>query len=56
MSTDTSRLLITPLISKPDMGAWGEAQETIWINPYISDFLAKYQTDYDFEDASPWNQ
>lgn len=56
-SADTNLPLFTELISKPDVTNWGKYKQTAWLYPYITDFLAKYQTGtYDFEDTSEWNQ
>lgn len=53
---DTNLPLFTPLITKPDMEAFDKNLETVWLYPYITDFLAKYQTgQHDFSDKSEWN-
>lgn len=36
------------------MGSFTKNVETIWVYPYITDFLAKYQTGHDFKDTSEW--
>lgn len=55
-SIDTNKPVYRDLISKPDLTSWGKYQQTSWLYPYITDFLAKYQSGtYDFDDASEWN-
>jgi hypothetical protein len=53
---DTNKPLITPLISKPDMTSWGQYVNTVWLFPYITDFLARYQAKFDFTDKSEFSQ
>ena len=56
-SVDTNKPLFTELISKPDIDSWGKYQQTAWLYPYITDFIAKYQSGtYNFTDDSEWNQ
>lgn len=56
-SVNTLYPMFTPLVSKPDMTNWNTALESAWIYPYITDFLAKYQSGkHDFSDASFFNQ
>jgi len=53
---DTNFPLLTPLITKPDIDSYNKNIETAWLYPYVTDFLAKYQTGHNFSDASDWNQ
>lgn len=56
-SVDTNLPLFTELVSKPDITNWGKYRDTAWLYPYITDFLAKYQSGkHDFNDTSEWNQ
>lgn len=52
---DTNKPFITPLITKPDMTSWNFYSQTVWLYPYITDFLAKYQTGFDFTDKTEFN-
>lgn len=47
-SVDTNKDLFTPLISKPQIDDFNNNLKTAWLYPYITDFLAKYQTGFDF--------
>jgi hypothetical protein len=54
---DTNKAFITPLISKPDLNSWGQYMKTVWLYPYVTDFLAKYQSGtFNFNDKSEWKQ
>jgi hypothetical protein len=52
---DTNFDFVTPLISKPDLNSWEQYVKTVWLYPYVTDFLAKYQSGtFDFNDKAEW--
>lgn len=55
-AADTTKDLWAPLISKPNLDDYEKYEENIWLYPYITDFLAKYQTGYDFTQKDEWAQ